>query len=234
MIPVGDIPTEPFTQPNTIRLIPQAYIQEPAMDPLVDGEVELDFLAAFERLTSGRQNETIPLPADVLPSELLTAAHGYGYSYVNSAFCYTRSTGNRFNGSARGAWYATYGDNAVETAQAEVAYHLGRELYYTGVFDNITTYRELIAGFTTAFHSLNNLGILPALDPDPETAYLHGQQLAQHLRAIDSAGILYPSARYDGGACLVAFRTNLVQNIRQGDGWLFEWQGSTTPTIQRM
>jgi len=70
----------------------------------------------------------------------------------NAAFCYTRATGNRFNGPERGAWYASHGYLAVETAQAEVAWHLTRELEATGVFENVTAYRELLAGFTTRLH----------------------------------------------------------------------------------
>nr|WP_169560083.1 RES family NAD+ phosphorylase [Sneathiella chinensis] len=202
------------------------------MAPLVDTGDDLAFLEEFERLTSGRQNEVIPLPSGVHKTELLTEAHGYGYSYVNAAFCYTRTTGNRFNGPERGAWYAAHGKDALETAKAEVAFHLGRELHNTGIYENITAYRELIAGFTGQFHTLQKAGAHPALTPDPAVGYPAGQHLAASLRAEGASGLLYPSIRRKGGRCLVAFRTNLVQNIRQGDGWRFEWDGSPTPVIE--
>ncbi|MEL6368612.1 MAG: RES domain-containing protein [Pseudomonadota bacterium] len=45
--------------------------------------------------------------------------------------------------------------------------------------------------------------------------------------------MLYPSTRRDGGRCLVAFRPHLVQNVRQGDTWNFEWKGDASPEITR-
>ena len=62
------------------------------------------------------------------------------------------TTGNRFNAPERGSWYASDGDLAFGSAQAEVAWHLTRELEATGVFENVTAYRELLAGFTTRLH----------------------------------------------------------------------------------
>ena len=42
------------------------------------------------------------------------------YRIVNAAFTHAHPLGSRFNGPDRGAWYAAF---AVETAQAEVAFH---------------------------------------------------------------------------------------------------------------
>ncbi|MCP5085535.1 MAG: RES family NAD+ phosphorylase, partial [Rhodobacteraceae bacterium] len=167
------------------------------------------------------------------PAELLTKAHGYGWSYVNAAFCYTRVTGNRFNGPERGAWYASSGETAIETSQAEVAWHLTRELEATGVFENTTSYRELIAGFTTRFHDLNGRAGKEALNPDPVVAYTAGQPLARDVLGSGGNGLLYPSARYGGGQCLVALRPFLVQNVRQGETWVFEWAGKPAPTLTK-
>ena len=44
----------------------------------------------------------MPLPAGVAREELLSELHGYGWTYVNAAFCHTRATGNRFNGPSAG------------------------------------------------------------------------------------------------------------------------------------
>ncbi|MCA1299392.1 RES family NAD+ phosphorylase [Stappia indica] len=229
-----DIPQTDFTDPDTIRLIATAHIDEPAMAPLADTAEDLAVLEALEGLTSRRRALAMPLPAGLLPEELLTEAHGYGWSYINAAFCYTRTTGNRFNGPERGAWYATFGPNAGPTARAEVAWHLTRELDATGIYDNVTCYRELHAGFTTRMHDLRGFAGAPFLDPDPETAYPAGQTLAQGLRQTGSAGVLYPSARGNQGLCLAAFRPNLVQNIRQGATWCFTWAGERTPAMDRI
>jgi RES domain len=56
----------------------------------------------------------------------LNAGRRAGANFINAAFVYFRPRElNRFNGPGRGAWYAAL---AVETCQAEVAFHLAREL----------------------------------------------------------------------------------------------------------
>lgn len=228
------IPTADVVEPATIRLISTAYITEPAMAPLADDAAELDFLAEIERQTSMRQDAEMPLPTGVRRSELLTDAHGYGWSYVNAAFCYTRPEGSRFNGPERGAWYATFGEDAVRAAQVEVAFHLSRELENVGVFDNITDYRELLAGFLGSFADLRSAAGADYLDPDISVGHPAGQKLARRLRDDGFPGLVYPSVRHPGGQCLAAFRPNLVQNIRQGDTWRFTWSGSPTPEISQV
>ena len=233
MIDGSQLPVTQFTNPDTIRLISTAYIDEPAMQPLADDTDELAFLEELEGMTSARQGRGLPLPLGVAANELLTEHHGYGWTYVNAAFCYTRSNGNRFNGPDRGAWYAAWGEDAVLTAQSEVCWHLTQELEAVGIFENITAYRELVSGFTTAMHDLRDLEDEIILNEDPVLAYPSSQALARQLLEIGSNGVLYPSARRTGGFCLAAFRPNLVQNIRQGPTWTFEWQGEPAPTITR-
>lgn len=235
MIDARQVPLVPFTEPATIRLISTAYIDEPAMQPLADSETELEILEKIEGLTSARHGVIGSLPESVNPEELVTEHHGYGWSYVNAAFCYTRLTGNRFNGPERGAWYATWGEGAVETAQAEVAWHLTRELEAAGTYENITAYRELIAGFTTSFHDLRDFGGEQVFDPDPEVGYGASQRLAASLlHDHKSNGVLYPSVRHSGGRCLAAFRPFIVQDVRQGDTWQFTWTGEPQPHITKL
>jgi hypothetical protein len=223
-----------FTEETTVRLISTAYIDEPAMAPLADTAGELAILETLEGLTSPRRSPLPPVPGGLDPSELLGEADGYGHTYVNAAFCYTRTTGNRFNGPERGAWYAAWGADRVATAQAEVGWHLTRELAATGVYDNRTAYRELLAGFTAEFHELAARTKASALDPDPAVAYPAGQRLAREVLEAGGNGLLYPSARHENGQCLAAFRPRLVQNVRQGDTWLFDWAGSPVPGITRL
>lgn len=232
MINVADLPVREFVEANTTRLISTAYIDEPALAPLVDDKDELAFLEELEGLSSSRLGLPDFIPAGVNPDELLSEHHGYGWTYVNAAFCYTRETGNRFNGPDRGAWYATWGETRVETSKAEVAWHLTRELEATGIYENITAYRELNASFATQFHDLKDQHDQPFLDADPSVSYPAGQRLAAELIAAGSNGVLFPSARRAGGSCLAAFRPHLVQNIRQGQTWIFEWSGSPEPDIR--
>ena len=233
MIRASDLREVDFSDATTIRLISTAYIDEPAMKPLADDDDDLAILEELERLTSARQAVSLPLPGGLTSAELLTERDGYGWTYVNAAFCYTRATGNRFNGPERGAWYACHGETAADTAKAEVAWHLTRELQATGVFENITAYRELLAGFTARFYDLGGLTDDDVLNPDPGVGYPAGQNLARDVLASGGNGLLYPSVRRKRGHCLVALRPRLVQNVKLGDAWLFEWAGSPKPHITK-
>lgn len=232
MINPSQVPVVEFNERDTIRLISTAYIDEPTLTPLVDDVAELAFLENIEGLTSVRQNSGLPLPAGVHAQELLSENDGYGWSYVNAAFCYTRSTGNRFNGPDRGAWYASWGRDASKTSQAEVSWHLTQELTATGIYENITSYRELIAGFIVDMHDLRGYPEYLKLSPDTIPAYPKGQVLAASLIALGSQGVIYPSIRYTDGFCLAAFRPRTVQNIRQGNTWKFSWNGQPKPVIE--
>lgn len=231
MIDADRLPVRPFTQQDTIRLISTAHIDEPAMAPLADDADELAFLEEIEGLTSLRRASALPLPSGVRNDELLTERDGDGWTYVNAAFCYTRATGNRFNGPERGAWYACWGETAIETALAEVSWYLTRELEATGVYDNITRYRELVAGFTSRFHDLRSLADTDLFSGEPEDANPLGQALAQSILNNDGRGVVFNSVRRAGGQCVAAFRPHLVQNIRQGNTWVLKWTGCPDPEI---
>ncbi len=234
MIELDKIPKIDFAEQTTIRLISTAYIEEAALAPLVEDMDELKVLEQLEMLTSARHNSLTAVPPDVNPEELLAPVHGFGWTYVNAAFCYTRTSGNRFNAPTRGAWYAAYGKQAAKTAQAEVAFHLSNELDNVGVYDNITNFVELLAGFANIFYDLNGFTDENFLNPDPAIAYGPGQLLAQNIRQKQGNGVLYPSARHQGGNCLAAFRPHMVQNIRHGTTWQFKWNGNRNPEINKV
>ena len=144
MIRAADLPVREVVEPATVRLVTAGYLDKPAMALLADDPSEFAILEEIEGLTSARAPSSPTVPSGIQPGELLTEADGYGWAYVNAAFCHTRPTGNRFNGPERGAWYASYGNDATDTAKAAVAWHLTRELRATGIYENITTYRELL------------------------------------------------------------------------------------------
>lgn len=225
VVPRG-LPLVNLAEPATVRVISTAYIDEPAMQPLADTDAALELLESIERKTSLRQDEEMPLPPGVTKGEILTPAYGYGWTYVNAAFCYARPTGSRFNSSDRGAWYAAFEDDPSQTAITEVGYHLTRELENVGVYENVTRYRELLAGFIGPFVDLRGEASADFLDPDEAVGHRAGQTLARELREAGFGGVVYTSVRRAGGTCLAAFRTTLVQNVRQGATWELTWSGS--------
>lgn len=220
-----------IADPATVRLISTAYIIEPALTPLCDNDEELGILERLEGMSSARLAPA-RMPPGVDPAELLTPAAGFGHTYVNAAFCYVKPDGNRFNDGTRGAWYAGIGDGATMTAQAEVVFHLTRELDNVGVYDNITSYRELLAGIIGPFFDLRGVADEPALSPDIAVAYPAGQKLARKILAEGGNGVIYPSARRTGGTCLAAFRPHLIQNVRHGDVVTFAWEGKREAVVR--
>jgi RES domain-containing protein len=220
-----------LAQRDTVRLISSGRLKEPVLLALVDNPAALEDLASLESVTNGRiQAQESGLPG-LHPRELVFGRPGY--TFINAAFTHTRPGGNRFNDEGRGAWYCAF---AVKTSIAEVSYHLARELEAIGHFENVTDYAELVADFLGPFHDLRGADPVsePALHPDPAIGYPAGQALARRLRAEEASnGVLYPSVRDLGGFCLVAFRPDLVQNLRQGGIWRLEWQGTPTPSISR-
>ena len=99
--------------------------------------------------------------------------------------------------------------------------------------EKLLSRRELLAGFTTRFHDLYGRTEEDALSSDPSVAYPAGQALAHDVLKSGGNGLLYPSARHEKGQCLVALRPRLVQNVRQGETWVFEWAGERAPSIRK-
>jgi hypothetical protein len=217
-----DPPLVRIAQHDTVRLVASGRLKKPALEPLLADANDLQRLAALEARTSTRLQAEAGAILSLPPSDM--ASRRANYSFVNAAFAYTRPQGNRFNGGERGAWYCAF---AVATALAEVGYHLTRALADIGRFDNATDYGELLADFIGAFHDLRGAKPKAAcLDPDPAIGYPAGQALARRLRAAQSPGLIYPSARDRKGINLVAFEPAAVQNVRQGSLWRLTWSGS--------
>jgi RES domain-containing protein len=222
-------PMVEVAQRDTVRLISTGRLKDSVLLPLAANHGALEDLAVLESVTNGRliaQEAGLP---GLDPRELVFGRAGY--TFINAAFTHTRPGGNRFNGDDRGAWYCAY---EVQTAIGEVSYHLTRELEAIGRFENVTDYAELIADFFGTFHDLRAATVSdsPVLHADPNVAYPAGQGLAKRLRnEAASNGIVYPSVRHVTGTCLVAFRPDLVQNLRQGVIWRIEWQGGPNPTV---
>lgn len=209
------VPLSEIAQQRTVRLIPTCYYKPPVLRALADDEVEERILAAYEGRTSLR----------VANPSLLGDFEGWGRTYIDAAFRYTRKPeGNRFNGPERGAWYAGFDDR---TAIEEVAFHHTRELRFTNKFVDDAQYSALHASFIGRFHDIRgHEPSAPCLHPDTTTGYPRGQELAAALRNDGSRGLIYPSVRYPAGTCLVAFQPSVIQDVAPGAKWKFVWDGS--------
>lgn len=210
-----------------VRLISETHHKPPVLRGLVDSDDEAAVLAELEGQTSGRltaEREGLP-GLDRRELAFVRRANDlkvYGQSHVNAAFTYTRATGNRFNGAARGAWYCSF-DSL--TSVEEVGFHRTRELSFVGWYVGEARYVELLADFIGDFPELDEETAGLALHPDPAIGYPAGQALALSLQRDGHRALLYPSVRRAGGRCLVAFSPGIVQNVRPGASWTLVWDG---------
>ncbi|HUK26513.1 MAG TPA: RES family NAD+ phosphorylase [Terriglobales bacterium] len=175
----------------------------------VDDE-DLDRLLELEGATNDRLLGEAGLLPGISVHELV-----FGLSYahiVNAAFTHAHPMGSRFNLADRGAWYAGF---ALDTSQAEVAFHKALELKEINWQDEeVVSYADYLADFRADFHDIRGASeFAKCLDPG---SYQNSQSLARELLKKGSPGIVYPSVRHKGGSCLACFRPALVINVRRG------------------
>lgn len=213
-------------QTDTHRLIPSKYSRDGAsvLTRIADDHAQLNDIFDLDNATNDRlvaENNLLP---GIGIHELV-----FGVPYfriVNAAFCHAHPLGSRFNGPDRGAWYAGF---ALETAQAEVAFHKSVELAEVDWQEEELTYDDYLADFSAEFHDLRGAdqfaGCLAA------DSYVTSQDLTQELLAAASLGVVYPSVRHARGTCVVCFRPALVVNVRKDKTYRFVWTGQRMPDI---
>jgi hypothetical protein len=204
--------TTALRRDDTHRLISTKYIGEgeSVLARLTVDDEDLDLLLELEGATNDRLLGEAGLLPGISVHELV-----FGISYahiVNAAFTHAHPLGSRFNLADRGAWHAAF---ALETSQAEVAFHKAQELQEVNWQDEeVVTYAEYLADFRADFHDIRGESeFAKCLDPD---SYQNSQRLAGELLKEGSPGIVYPSVRHKGGTCLACFRPALVINVRRG------------------
>ena len=204
--------TTALRRDDTHRLIPTKYIGEgeSVLARLTVDDEDVDRLLELEGVTNDRLLGEAGLLPGISVHELV-----FGLSYahiVNAAFTHANPLGSRFNLADRGAWYAAF---ALETSEAEMAFHKAQELQEINWQDEeVVTYADYLADFRADFHDIRGASkFAKCLDPG---SYQNSQLLGRELLTEGSPGIIYPSVRHKGGTCLVCFRPALVINVRRG------------------
>lgn len=210
---------------DTHRLIPSKFSpsEESVLSRLTPNQAVLGDLFQVESRTNDRLEAELGLLPGISPQELV--ANVPYASVINAAFTHARPDGARFNSRIRGAWYAA---KAIQTAQAEVAFHQGVALWEAGKDKDEVTYDEYLADFAGQFHDLRiSPTFAAALYP---MSYVASQALAETLLRTGSLGIVYPSVRAYG-VCLACFRPALVNHVRKARRFMFRWAGAPKPSI---
>jgi hypothetical protein len=224
-------PTTSIKQNDTHRLIPAKYIDrdETVLTRLTRDRQELKDLFALEGATNDRLLGEAGLLPGITVRELVFGvpnAH-----VVNAAFTHANPWGNRFNGPERGAWYAGF---TRRTAELEGAFHRAVELREVRWMEKeVFTYVDFLADFRGEFHDLRTArAFRNCLDP---VSYKASQRLARELLEKGSPGVIYPSARHEGGVCLGCFRPALVGNVRKGEKISVSFENAfAKPTIEKI
>jgi RES domain-containing protein len=219
-----------IAQDRTVRLVATARLRDPVLLKLVESD-DLRALEEIEGATSGRLRAQEG-GAERLDSRELIYGLPHAH-FINAAFSYwlPRSL-NRFNGPGRGAWYAAL---ELDTCVAEVSFHMERELANISDFNATVDYAEMFAGFIGDFVDIREANPRPQfLDPNPAKSYKAGNLFADSVRAAGHYGIVYPSVRHAGGACLVALVPHAVQSVRQGRVIRLAWNGSPGASVSEI
>jgi hypothetical protein len=205
--------SSPIHQDDTHRLIPAKYAERErsVLRRIARNGRELIDLFELDSATNERLlGESNLLPGITVHELVFGVPH---YHIINAAFTHAQPNGSRFNGPERGAWYAGF---ALETAQAEVAFHFGEELREVPAWTEpeARAYRDYLADFRGEFDDIRDDPRFNAcLNPN---SYRDSQHLAHDLLNHGSAGVVYPSVRHQRGTCIGCFRPALVTNVREG------------------
>lgn len=150
---------------------------------------------------------------------------GKGASRLMAPFVHaSRNNPSRFTDGSYGVYYA---GRAFETAVREVAYH--RALFHGRTQDEPTqtTYAVIVASIDKAMHDIRAGAWADLLDPDPAN-YARPQAFGAQLRdALGSNGIVYPSVRHAGGACVAAFWPDVLRFVSDDRRVALKWDGRT-------
>lgn len=219
-------PVSTIHQDDTHRLIPYRYSDDGALHRLTDDEDQFAALTELEGATNDRLlGEANRLPGISIHELLFGVKHA---DIVNAAFTHPHPSGSRFNGPARGAWYAAFD---LKTAEAEVAFHKSQELREIDWQEpEAFTLVDYLADFRSEFHDIRGKAVYKKFLN--RESYVISQLFASDLLAAGSAGIVYPSVRRPRGTCLVCFRPALVMNVRRGQKVTMTFKSpASTPVI---
>lgn len=219
--------TSSIRQLDTHRLIPSNYSEggDSVLARIADDDDHLQDIFDLDHATNDRllsENDLLP---GIGVDELVFGVSSY--RIINAAFTHAHPLGSRFNGPDRGAWYAGF---ALETSQAEVAWHKSVELAEIDWFTESVTYDDYLADFGGEYHDIRGDDDFSyCLNPD---SYVASQGLAERLLAEGAPGVIYPSVRHTDGICLSCFRPALVSNVRKSTRYRLTWAGGIAPIIE--
>ena len=216
-IAAGSIATTPIEWRPSYRLIPSRYPTVGLYDRVAVA-ADLEVVFAIEALTNPRIRDEIGQLQLVPPEERVSGA---GSTMVMAAFTHLNLEGSRFSNGSYGVYYAAH---TLETAIAEVSHHRAVFLSRTAEPAIDVDLRVIAANVQAVLHELHGLGKRGAALFDADH-YGASQVLGQQLREAGSWGVVFPSVRHAGGACVGLFRPKALRQARSGAHLALHWDG---------
>jgi hypothetical protein len=184
-----------------------------------------DALIALEELTNPRVRDEVGAIALVPPEERV---NGPGASYVMASFTHLNPKGSRFSDGSFGVYYAA---SDLATAIAETVHHF--EAFASDSDDppRMEDMRVLVGEIDHDFEDVAALDEplrSAVLDP---VSYAASQAWGRGLRDDGGEGVVYPSVRREGGACVGAFRPRAVGPPHQERHLKYAWDGRRVTRI---
>ena len=213
-MPPNPPPIKRIRWTQAYRIVPSRFPTIGVYDRIAD-PADIDALFAIEALTNPRLREEVGA-LKLVPKERRIS--GPGSTPVMAAFTHLNPEGSRFSDGSWGVFYAAH---SVATAVEETVYHRERFLAATMEPACDIEMRCYRTSLDSKLHDIR--GRWPdAHDPH---SYAVSVALARELRAADSNGIVFDSARHPGGECLAAFYPDVVAPCVQAQHLIYRWDG---------
>ena len=219
MIGPAAVPTSRVRWIGARRIIRSLFPPIDLFEDIADPE-DWPLLIAAERKTNPRLMETLGA-LDLVPPARRVA--GPGATWLMAPF--THVSPDRPSRFADGSYGVLHLAERFETALLETMHHHARFMARTRQAPGWTSqFRELSMDLDAVLHDLRGGDpiLAPALDPD---SYAACQELGRALRAAESDGLVYPSARDPEGQCAGLFHPDLAHSPVQGRHLHYHWDG---------
>lgn len=209
--------TTRVTWAPTYRLIPSRYPTVGLFDRVAD-PADLDAIFAIESLTNDRIRDELGALTLVATAERVS---GPGATLIMAAFTHLNPDGSRFSDGTFGVYYA---GESFDTALSEVSYH--RTVFFQRTSEPAIEIdlRLILAKVDADLHDVR--GTKAWADVCAPASYAASQALAIDLRARGSWGVVYPSARRQGGQCVAVLRPKALANATSSSHIALHWDGS--------
>jgi RES domain-containing protein len=201
------------------RIIASRYPPIALFERVSDNPAVWDVLTELEQATNPRLRDEAGEIALVPPERRVT---GPNASWVMAPFTHVNRNGSRFSDGSYGVYYAA---RTLLTAIKETGYHFARFAADSNDPPRREDMRVLLGSVSATLHDVSKLDEkLKARILNPQS-YAHSRSFAAALRDDSSDGIVYPSVRDDGGACIAAFWPDVVGLPMQERHLQYEWDG---------